>query len=91
MKLKPQTSPTYPKPHILNLNKQTKNFDDDGKHNLQAKKPEQKWHTQNPNITTVEMLMAFCSNCVMKCERVNFVICDSNGYVTVSVAWYTDA
>jgi hypothetical protein len=34
-----QTSPTYPKPHILNMNNQTKNFDDDDKHNLQAKKP----------------------------------------------------
>jgi len=26
----------------------------------------------------------------VKCERGNLVICDSNGYVIVSVAWYTD-
>jgi len=27
---------------------------------------------------------------VVKSERGNLVICDSNGYVSVSVAWYTD-
>jgi hypothetical protein len=51
------------KPHqpylttLLNLNNQTKNIDDDGKHNPQTKLPVLNWHNQNPNITTVEMLL----------------------------------
>ena len=37
--------------HILNLNNQTKNSDDDDKHthNPQAKLPALYWHNQNPN------------------------------------------
>ena len=75
--------------HILNSNNHTKNSVHDDKHNPQAKQPALNWHNQNPNITEVEMLMVLCSDCVVKCDRVNFVICDSNRYVIVSVAWYT--
>jgi hypothetical protein len=55
MKLKPQQP--YPKLHILNSNNQTKNLDDDDEHNPQTKLPALNWHNQNPNITTVEMLL----------------------------------
>ena len=40
----------YPKLHILNSNNQTKNLDDDDKHNLQAKLPALNRHNQNPNM-----------------------------------------
>jgi len=36
---------------------QTKNFVEDDKHNPQHKMLVLNWHNQNPNITTVEMLI----------------------------------
>jgi hypothetical protein len=47
----------YPTLQILNSHNQTKNLVHDDKHNPQAKQPTLNWHNQNPNITTVEMLM----------------------------------
>jgi len=60
------------------MNNQTKNLVQGDKHNPQAKTLVLNWHNQNPNITTVEMLK------VLQWE--NLVICDSNGYVIMSVA-----
>jgi len=55
MNLKPHQP--YPKLHILNSNNQTLNSVHNNKHNPQAKLLTFNWHNQNPNITTVEMLM----------------------------------
>ena len=41
----------------MNSNNQTTNLILDDKHNPQAKLPVLNWHNQNPNITTVEMLI----------------------------------
>jgi len=55
MQLKPHQP--YPKLHTLNSNNQTLNSVHNNKHNPQAKPPALNWHNQNPNITTVQMLM----------------------------------
>jgi hypothetical protein len=57
--------------------------------NPHSKLPVLNWHNQNPNITTVEMLIVLYSDIVVKCERVNLVICDSIEYVIVPEACYT--
>jgi len=71
------------------LNNQTKNLFDDNKHSPQAKMPVLNWHTQKPNITHSRNAKCYYSDCVVQSERVNLEICNSNGYVIVSVAWYT--
>ena len=47
----------YPTLYILNSNNQTINSVHNNKHNPQTKPSALNWHNQNPNITTVQMLM----------------------------------
>jgi len=42
---------------LLNSNNQTLNSVHNNKHNPQTKPSALNWHNQNPNITTVQMLM----------------------------------
>ena len=39
------------------MNEKKKNLVDNNKHNPHTKLPVSSWHNQNPNITTVQMLM----------------------------------
>jgi len=68
-----------------------KHFVDDNKYNNEDKLPILNSHHQNTNRCTVQMLIMLlqwlCT--VVKTERVNLVIHDSNGFVIKSVAWYT--
>jgi len=57
MKFEPQTPPTVTKTTYIKLEHQTRNLVVNNKHNPQAKLLVLKWKNQNPNITTVEMLI----------------------------------
>jgi len=72
--------------YIIKFEQPNKN--DNDKQNPKIKLPALNWHNQNPNITTIQMLTVSLQWLYGECERGNLVICDSNGHVIVSVAWY---
>ena len=78
------------KPILNHIIKFEPNKNDNNKHNPHTKLPVLNRHNQNPNITTVQMLMVLLQwLCGEVWESEFSCVCDSNGYVIMSVAWYT--